>query len=544
MYFFKTSIITIAISIIFFIGCGGGSSSSVTNNINAKTGIFIDDIVEGIYYKSENSQGFTNSKGEFPFSNEKVEFYIGNIKLGSITTLPTDNKVFIQDLFDLSRDNISDDRVLNIATFLQSLDNDKSTSKIEINNNDFNKFKNINDSILDIDVAEILTNKGFDKKNLDDTKLHLIESFQEHNKYTFDQVEKDFLFNELNTNYYWSSDVINNDYSNFKDPNKMIQSFRNKKLDKWSYAETFHDYIKDGKQEKVGYGCYFDVDKIVFIEIDSPCDISGFKRGDILTKINNMAVTRELFSKTFNNIGVVATYTVSRGMSELNINIAPAVYNFKVSKRSIVTNDKNQKIGYFIYDSFSGKSSSEIEEAFTYFKSNKIDELIVDFRYNGGGSLTIASILLDKLAGYDNDEKLQYTLKDNTSSIVDKATFMKDDNSLDLSRVVFLTSESTASASELVINSLKPYLDVKIIGSKTHGKPVGMHGKYISSKYIYWLINFSMFNADDEGNYFDGLLVNCKVNDYMNSSRGEDGDIVMNEALYYIKNNSCSSLRF
>lgn len=523
----------------FLVSCGGGSSSTPINS-STKTGIFVDDIVEGIYYKSNSSEGFTNNKGEFSFYDEEISFYIGDIKIGSIDYLPTDKKVFIQDLLGKSRDNVTDTKVLNIASFLQSLDSNISTDKIEIKRTDFDKFKQINKNIDDINTDELLNNKGFDKKSIDDARLHLIKSYQKHNKYTFDQNEKDFLFSELNTNYYWADSVMPSNYTNFTDPNKMIKFFKNKELDKWSYAETFKDYFDSRDQEEVGYGCYFDSGKIVFLEIDSPCDKAGFKRGDFLLKINNKEISEELFTKVFDNTDVSAKFTVSRNGNEIDLYMAPSRYEYKVSKSSII-NKNNKKIGYFIYDSFSGDSDLEIEESFTYFKKEDIDELIIDFRYNGGGALTIASILLDKLAGLNNEDKLQYYLKNNNSTEKEEAFFMEDANSLDLSRVVFLTSKFTASASELVINSLKPYLDVKIIGSKTSGKPVGMRGRYISSKYIYWLINFAMFNANDEGEYFNGLSVNCKVEDFIDSSRGDKKDRVINEALFYIENGSCSS---
>jgi len=538
------SLFAVLISVLLLSGCGGGGGggSSVSTSPSSKTGIFVDDIVEGIYYKSDTSSGFTNSKGEFPFNNKKVEFFIGDIKIGEISNLPSDKKVFVQDLVGLSRDNITDPRVINIATFLQSLDNDKDTDNIKINRSDFDKFEAVNGKIEDMDISNILTSKGFSKKTEDEVKQHLSRSFAKYNDYTFDQKEKDFLFNELKTNYFWSNQVENKPYSQYSDPNKMINSFKYKQLDKWSYAETFEDYNKGLVQEDSGFGCHFRENRIFFIEIDSPCDKSELKRGDFLEKVNGKYVDQSIFDTAKNNKGVEATFTILRNGTSLDINITPNVYTFKVSKRQIIINENDKKVGYFIFDAFSAKSTEEIEEAFTYFKVNQIEELIVDFRFNGGGSANTASILLDKIAGYNNDDKVQFYLKKANSNEKENSYFMKDDNSLDLERVFFLTSEHSASASELVINSLKPYMDVKVIGTKTHGKPVGMQGRYISSKYIYWLINFSVYNSNDEGEYFDGLNTHCLVSDNIDYSRGDKSEYLLAEALYFTENNQCSSI--
>ncbi|MCV6606581.1 MAG: S41 family peptidase, partial [Campylobacterales bacterium] len=180
-----------------------------------------------------------------------------------------------------------------------------------------------------------------------------------------------------------------------------------------------------------------------------------------------------------------------------------------------------------------------IDEAFTFFKTNNIDDLIIDLRYNPGGSVTTASILLDKIAGH-NDGKLQMTLKwnNNFSKFNEEYHFENDENSLNLKRVFFLTTSNTASASELVINALKPYMDVVIIGDNTSGKPVGMAGRKHQGL-IYWLINFSIYNSQNNGDYFYGLYPNCSVSDSYEYSRTDKRDPLLSKALHYVDNDNC-----
>lgn len=529
-------IIVLFLSLLLTACGGGGSSSGLSNN----TGVFIDDVVEGIFYKTNSTSGFTNDKGEFPYEkNQSIEFFIGDIKIGKIDSLPSDGKVFIHDLLKLDREDLNNTNLLKIAQFLQSLDSDKNTSKIEIKKEDFDKFKNINKDILNVDTQDLLKKRKISIKSENEVKNHLIYSFTKHNNSKFDQKEKDFLSSLFKNSYYWSDKVEDKPNSKYLSANEMIRDLRYKEVDKWSYAQTFQSYNNVSNQKSSGFGCSFKKDTIYKMDINSPCEKAGLKRGDRLVKINDEKVTNQLYVNARKNLGVEVTFTVYRKGNSIDLKITPTDYSYKASSRRII-NHEGKKIAYFIYNKFTSKSSEEIEEAFTYFKNNNVEELIVDLRYNGGGSVSVASILIDKIAGLKNENKLQFYSLEKPSNNRKSYYFMKDDNSLDLSRVFFLTTSNSASASELVINSLKPYLDVKIIGSKTHGKPVGMIGKYISSNYIYWLINLSFFNVNDEGEYFDGLNYDCFANDNIYEDIGDfSNESLLSEAMYFIKNDSC-----
>lgn len=541
---YLSSIFYLSLISVLFVACGGGGgggSSSVSSS-NNNYGVFVDDVVQGLKYKTKNIEGYTNERGEFPFFNEKVEFFIGKVKIGEVSTLKTDKKVFIQDLFDLDRSEVNDTRVLKIATFLQSLDGDSSTNKIEISEEDFSKYDDIEGSLLDYDTKTLLESKGHREKPSAEVREHLIKSYGENNKESFNQKEKDFLYESLKNRYYWKDHVPSNSYSHYLNPNNMIKDFKYKAIDKWSYAETFEEYYKDSAQEDSGFGCYFNgTTSIFFMEIDSPCDKAGLQRGDELIKINGQSVTTESYAAARLNNGVEVTFTVLRNGSEVNLKITPSIYTYKASKYSIINSNTNKKVGYYIYNTFSSRSTEEIDEAFTYFKNEEINELVVDLRFNGGGSLNTASYLLDKLAAFNHEGKIQYYEKYTPTNEKTEKKFIKANNSIDLSRIFFLTSNNTASASELVINSLKPYMDVKVIGSKTSGKPVGMTGQYTSSNYIYWLINLSFYNANNIGEYFNGLSVDCSITDNRTIDIGDSEEFLLKEAISYIDYNLCSS---
>ncbi|MFK2823142.1 di-heme oxidoredictase family protein [Arcobacter sp. YIC-80] len=169
-------LLVLSILILFFAGCGN-SSSQATN----KNGIFIDDVVSGIKYVNGNNTGLTNDNGEFPYTGGVVEFYLGSIKIGEVESLKSDGKVFIQDIVGIERNNIENEKVLKIATLLQSLDSNSKTDKIEINGSDFEKFnEQSNKDIDDVDVDALLSEKGISKVSQTDVKRHLNNVLKHH----------------------------------------------------------------------------------------------------------------------------------------------------------------------------------------------------------------------------------------------------------------------------------------------------------------------------------------------------------------------------
>jgi hypothetical protein len=187
----KINVLTLSTIIAFaLIGCGDGSSSNSTttitpnNSSTIQTGTLIDDVVSGIKYVNGTASGFTNAKGEFSYTSGVIEFYLGDIKLGSVSSLPSDKIVYIQDALGIARTNTTDTKVLKIASLLQSLDSDTSTDEIEIKEEDFNKFKNLNVTSIDesTDVTTLLTNLNITKVSDETVQRHLEDSLKYHNE--------------------------------------------------------------------------------------------------------------------------------------------------------------------------------------------------------------------------------------------------------------------------------------------------------------------------------------------------------------------------
>ncbi len=362
---------------------------------------------------------------------------------------------------------------------------------------------------------------------------------------SFDENEKSYLYNLFQTEYYWNDKVPGSfDYSPYTEPQPMIDDLKYSALDHWSFVLTWQEYDDIETQQTLGFGFGYDSDFTVYMtRIGSPAESAGLMRGDKIITINGQPASEMLIDLTGNNLNRPTSFGIERAGTPMDISIVAQYYSFQVAAFSIVQSPAGNRVGYLRFDAFTDSATEELESAFTYFKGQNIDKLVIDLRYNGGGYINTASILLDKI-GRDFNGELQTTLVWNDQSSNENESLYFDSldpNSLSLNKLVFLTTGDSASASELVINSMKPYMhnDVVIVGETTHGKPVGMAGR-TNGSYIYFLINFVVKNAVGFYDYFSGLPADCNVvdNDYAHQL-GDPNEALLSEALYYIDSNHC-----
>ena len=142
------------------------------------------------------------------------------------------------------------------------------------------------------------------------------------------------------------------------------------------------------------------------------------------------------------------------------------------------------KIGYLMYNAYRRNFDSDLNAAFAQFQSNGVTDLVLDLRYNGGGSVETAIDLTSMITGQFNGEiitqqqwnpEIQAAFEaDDPESLIDRFDNTISDgsaiNSLNLSRLFVIGTGSTASASELTIIGLQPYIDVQTVGTTTVGK--------------------------------------------------------------------------
>lgn len=362
----------------------------------------------------------------------------------------------------------------------------------------------------------------------------------------FSLEEKEFLHNLFLTEYLWFEQVpANIDYAKYTEPQAMIDDLRVDPPDVWSFTMTQEEYENYNNQKTAGFGFGYRSDFTIYlVRINAPA-YELLYRGDEILEINGQAVTTTLIKEASQNLNTPTTFTLLRDGSEMDVTITAREYTFNVSLGEIITQG-TKKVGYLRYDSFTESSVAEFETIFSTFHNANIDELVIDIRYNGGGSVATASALLDNINNAYPGQRQMYldwnfNYQQNNSSYTFEDTGLQDGNELSMTRVFFLTTRGSASASEAVINALVPYLgdtNIITIGDVTHGKPVGMGGRTYGFNY-YFLINFFVRNNAAKTTSFEGIPVTCSAEDDLTHLLGDANETMLKTALNYIETGVC-----
>lgn len=133
---------------------------------------------------------------------------------------------------------------------------------------------------------------------------------------------------------------------------------------------------------------------------------------------------------------------------------------------------------------------------------------------------------------FNTSQYNRYKSENNENTYIEK-----ESNSLNLKRVFFITSDGSASASELLINGIKPYIEVILIGKNTHGKPVGMR-TFRYKDMVAAFITFKGINANNEGDYYNGIPIDAATRDGLEKEFGDPEEDCLKQAYYYIENNA------
>lgn len=278
--------------------------------------------------------------------------------------------------------------------------------------------------------------------------------------------------------------------------------------------------------------------RVRLVEPNSPAGIAGIHRGWRITQINtstNITTSNSTFivDNIYNAATVGITFQKPDGTT-VTIPLSQAHYATKPVYLDTVFTVNNRKIGYLVFNSFLGtvdKLYSDLQRVFNHFASENIEDVIIDLRYNGGGYVSVqerlANYLINPAASGGIMMKQVYNANNTGSNTTTK--FSKQ-GSLNLARVYFIVGRGTASASELLINNLKPYMDVRMIGGTTYGKPVGFSPIPVGDWYIL-PVSFRSTNKNGEGNYFNGMPVNATVADGLDKDWGDITEASLASAL-------------
>lgn len=350
--------------------------------------------------------------------------------------------------------------------------------------------------------------------------------------------------------YYWLDDM-NTPIAVDSDPEDYFESLLNRPTDRFSYiTPDYQELINslNGITLEAGYEftLYREsstnenvLAEVTYIKKNSPASAVDLKRGDRIRKINDTQMTLDNYRELLDEISTTHTIDHYRLNDQTlvfenlgNLSLTPVQLAEDPNYLDSIYTVNGQKIGYLIYNFFApgpGSSSTQYDDEtdaiFAKFKSGAIDHLILDFRYNGGGyvssAVNLASLIAPSVTTSDifyktkyNSFLSQYSDFQNVQTAFESKTENLG-NILEGNRVYILTSSRTASASELIINGLKPYMDVYIIGDVTYGKNVGSipfeDEENSDNPYGILPIVTQSFNSLDQSDYTTGFTPNIEA---------------------------------
>ncbi len=367
---------------------------------------------------------------------------------------------------------------------------------------------------------------------------------------TIAQLNKAF-YNLMNEWYYWYEEIPDIDPDDFNNPSEMLNEIRYEK-DSYSYVtsyEAFQQYYDEGAYIGYGFGYKWDADdslRITFVFEDSPFTEEGIERGWAITEVNGSSVgSPDSYSLGdelgANKVGVENTFKFK---SPDGRTVEATFTSKKISMNTVLKDTiieyEGKDVGYLVLKSFINKTPDELTDVFQKFADENIDDLVVDLRYNGGGTLSASRFLGEFIYEAGSKDIYVEISHNDTKSERDTTHVFGQDSlniNLGLNNVYFLTTQATASASEALINGLKPFMNVYSIGKATYGKPVGMYAFFDSNdEYAFLPVCFALKNDAGDADYYDGLQPSpgAELADDFKQPFGSLDDDLLYQALHHI----------
>jgi len=351
-----------------------------------------------------------------------------------------------------------------------------------------------------------------------------------------------WIEDKMREKYYWNSEIPSKpSYS--ADEEAFFKSLLSKNDGKtrngthyyYSYIEKASSSTRGGMKENYTYGFEFTTVSgfkdqngttftgalVLYVYNDTPADKAELKRGDWIVKIDGQYITSNETVKTLYGDAakefMVYQWVNNKFMDGKTVSIgaAEAITNYSpIYHQDIITASNGKQVGYMVYDRFqSGPDNKdseyddELRQASHFFSG--VDEFVLDLRYNNGGLLSSTRLFCAILGPSDILSKssighMEYADGTKSQFSANKALLGSGKN-LNLPKLYVLTSSTTASASEAVINLLDPYMDVIVIGEKTEGKNVGSQ-EFVSEDKLWEMhpITSMIFNSIPKSDYTNG----------------------------------------
>ena len=353
--------------------------------------------------------------------------------------------------------------------------------------------------------------------------------------------------------YYWSGLSPNPDpagYATLSDYFRALKytNYPGIGVEPWSYIEdaaSYNQFFAEGKATDYGVAVNGREGllplKVRYVEPLSPA-AGRLQRGDVIKAIDGVADAALMTAGDFavlspGRAGVQITIDIERGGVAQRVALTSAEYSLTPVPASATLPGK---VGYLLLKDFIVQAESELTTRLDAIKAAGATDLIIDLRYNGGGRISTANHFASQVVGAVQAGKVFATLNYNAAHQAANRSFvMSGASGPAFARVVILTGLRTCSASELLVNGLRPHAQqVVTIGGTSCGKPYGFSPVEACGN-VFSAVNFKAVNAAGQADYEAGIAPTCAVADDFSGSFGDPAETLTAAALSYLQTGSC-----
>ena len=289
--------------------------------------------------------------------------------------------------------------------------------------------------------------------------------------------------------YLWYATMPNVNPTAYDSPEAFLEAVRYKTLDShFSYitSRAANDAFYSDSQF-IGFGLSTSLNgsemRVLQVFPDSPALEAGLSRGDRIVEIGGRTVESLVASGEIDSafgpsdIGVETNIAFNQAGARRDAHMVKRLVTIPTVSLTKVYNVGGRRVAYIFFRNFVTPSFDALDAAFAELSAAGVDDLVLDLRYNGGGLVSVAQHLASYIGGKRTDGLVlaEYFHNDKNTFRNHIIRFEPKPQALTLDRLIVVTTGGSASASELVINALRPFIPVTVIGSRTYGKPVGQY---------------------------------------------------------------------
>ena len=356
--------------------------------------------------------------------------------------------------------------------------------------------------------------------------------------------------------YFWYQQLPNPDPASFSTPEAYLEAVRYKPLDTtFSYiANKAESDAFFSDSQFIGFGfrtTLIGTDDLRAVDVfaNSPAAQAGLDRGSRFLQIEGRSIADIVAAGQLGTIfgpsqvGVtVRVRFADRGGAVHDATLTKALVTIPTVATEQVFRVGGHTVGYLVFENFVQPSTDALNATFGRFAAAGVDEVVLDLRYNGGGLVSVAQHLSGLIGGARTNGQVfvKFVHNDKQSARNSTLTFPQPPNTVNATQLVVVATRASASASELVINALRPFMTVTVVGDRTYGKPVGQYGFDFCDKTLF-PVAFATRNARDEGDYFGGIAADCAAPDDITHAFGDPAEGSLAAALGFLDSGRCSA---